>query len=82
MKNIQDELIKIHDQYGISEVANYKIQLLCELFAEEYHNNKTPNKPKERGYFMYNVDICPNKKLPLCSNPCGDCNSCRVANQF
>lgn len=28
--NIQDEVSKIHQKYGISEMANYKIQLLFE----------------------------------------------------
>ena len=28
MKNIQDEVMKIHHQYGTTEMANYQIQLL------------------------------------------------------
>ena len=28
--NIQDEMQKIHHQYGVSEMANYKIQLFIE----------------------------------------------------
>ena len=40
MINIQDEVQKIHNQYGMSEVANYKIQLLFEKYAKEYHNSE------------------------------------------
>ena len=40
MTNIQDEVQKIHHQYGMSEVANYKIQLLCEKYAKEYHDSE------------------------------------------
>jgi hypothetical protein len=38
--NIQDEVMKIHSQYGTSEMANYKIQLLTEQYAKEYHEKK------------------------------------------
>ena len=34
--NIQNEVQKIHNQNGMSEKANYKIQLLCEQHAKEY----------------------------------------------
>ena len=40
MINIQNEVQKIHNQYGMSEIANYKIQLLCEQYAKEYHNSE------------------------------------------
>ena len=40
MTNIQDEVQKIHNQYGVSEMANYKIQLLCEKYAKEYHDSE------------------------------------------
>ncbi len=40
MMNIQNEVQKIHNQYGISEVANYKIQLLCEQYAKDYHDSE------------------------------------------
>ena len=33
--NIQDECIKIHSQYGMSEMANYKIQLLFDSEIEK-----------------------------------------------
>ena len=33
--NIQDECIKIHSKFGMSEMANYKIQLLFETQLEE-----------------------------------------------
>ena len=38
--NIQDEAMKIHNQYGTSEMANYKLQLLTEQYAENYHQDK------------------------------------------
>ena len=38
MINIQDEVAKIHGQFGTSEMANYKIQLLCEQYAKESAN--------------------------------------------
>ncbi|MDD3944637.1 MAG: hypothetical protein PHS38_07985 [Bacteroidales bacterium] len=40
MMNIQNEVQKIHNQYGMSEKANYKIQLLCEQYAKEYHDSE------------------------------------------
>ena len=40
MINIQNEVQKIHNQYGVSEMANYKIQLLCEQYAKEYHDSE------------------------------------------
>lgn len=40
MLNIQDEIIKIHTQFGMSEIANYKIQLLFDKLAKEYHENE------------------------------------------
>ena len=40
MTNIQNEVQKIHNQYGMSEKANYKIQLLCEQYAKEYHDSE------------------------------------------
>jgi len=33
--NIQDECQNIHSQFGTSEMANYKIQLLCDKYAKE-----------------------------------------------
>jgi isocitrate dehydrogenase kinase/phosphatase len=36
MKNIQEKAQEIHSQYGTSEMANYKIQL---LFEEKLKNN-------------------------------------------
>ena len=38
--NIQDEVQKIHAQYGMTEKANYKIQLLTEQYAKEYHEQQ------------------------------------------
>lgn len=40
MMNIQNEVQKIHAKYGISEMTNYKIQLLCEQYAKEYHDSE------------------------------------------
>ena len=40
MINIQNEVQKIHAQYGMSEKANYKIQLLCEQYAKDYHDSE------------------------------------------
>ena len=40
MINIQNEVQKIHHQYGMSEMANYKIQLLCEQYAKDYHDSE------------------------------------------
>ena len=40
MINIQDEAMKIHHQYGTSEMANYKLQLLAEQYAKEYHESE------------------------------------------
>ena len=42
--NIQNEVQKIHNQYGMSEKANYKIQLLCEQYAKEYHDSEDESK--------------------------------------
>ena len=53
MTNIQDELQRIHHQYGTSEKANYEIQ---KLFDKEIENRNTWIKvktlsdlPKQRG---------------------------------
>ena len=40
MINIQNEVITIHHKYGTTELANYKIQLLCEQYAKEYHDQE------------------------------------------
>jgi len=34
MINIQEEVQKIHAKYGMSELGNYKIQLLCERYIK------------------------------------------------
>ena len=34
--NIQDEVSKIHAQYGITEMANYRIQKLFEKYVEQF----------------------------------------------
>ena len=40
MTNIQNEVIAIHHKYGTTELANYKIQLLCEKYAKEYREQE------------------------------------------
>lgn len=35
MENIQDALMKIHQQYGTTEIANYQIQLLFDKNCEQ-----------------------------------------------
>lgn len=40
MINIQDEAMKIHSKFGITEKANYEIQLLTERYAKEYHETE------------------------------------------
>jgi len=63
--NIQNEVQKIHNQYGMSEKANYKIQLLCEQYAKEYHDSelKKLNIPAVVGR---------SEQLVIC-NKCEDC---------
>ena len=34
--NIQDEVSKIHAQYGITEMANYRIEKLFEKYVEQF----------------------------------------------
>ena len=34
--NIQDEVAKIHAQYGMSEMANYQIEKLFEKHVEQF----------------------------------------------
>lgn len=36
--NIQDEVSKIHAQFGVSELANYKIQILFDKHGNEQYN--------------------------------------------
>lgn len=43
--NVQDECIKIHSKYGMSEMANYKIQL---LFDSEIEKVKKEHEEKLR----------------------------------
>jgi hypothetical protein len=46
--NIQEEISKIHSEFGMThitnykmvEIANYQIQLLFDKFAKEYHQNE------------------------------------------
>ena len=38
--NIQDEVQKIHSKFRTNELANYKIQLLCEEYAKQHHESE------------------------------------------
>ncbi len=40
MINLQFEIQKIHSQFGTTEMANYRIQLLAERYAKEYHKSE------------------------------------------
>ena len=80
MINIQNELQKIHHKYGVSETANYKIQLLCELYAEQYHEEKVKklNTPDVVGQSEqlpcdhdYQPDITCGVDITVCTK-CGD----------
>lgn len=46
--NIQNELQKIHTQYGTSEMANYQIQLLFEKVIAEHEAGQWKEYPKEK----------------------------------
>ncbi|HZK19705.1 MAG TPA: hypothetical protein VFC68_03160 [Treponemataceae bacterium] len=79
MMNIQNEVQKIHNQYGMSEKANYKIQLLCEQYAKEYHDSevKKLNIPAVVGQSEQLVCSCGCKKVKTNSGyECGNakCN--------
>ena len=66
MMNIQNEVQKIHNQYGMSEKANYKIQLLCEQYAKEYHESevKKLNIPLEM--FLQYISKVPVNDITMC----------------
>ena len=66
MINIQNEVQKIHNQYGMSEKANYKIQLLCEQYAKEYHESevKKLNIPLEM--FLQYISKVPVNDITMC----------------
>jgi hypothetical protein len=44
--NIQDEVSKIHAQFGVSELANYKIQLLFDKHGNEQYNQALEDAAK------------------------------------
>jgi hypothetical protein len=70
--NTQDEAIKIHSKYGTTEKANYEIQLLCEKYAKEYHEQqlKILNIPDvtNRTYSVDEVKILLEKQKQACAN--------------
>lgn len=59
--NIQDEVIKIHANFGMSEKANYEIQLLCERYAKKYHEQQ--------------VKICLMADVVKAKRTCAKCGS-------
>jgi hypothetical protein len=67
MMNIQNEVQKIHNQYGMSEKANYKIQLLCEQYAKEYHDSevKKLNIPAVSGSCSCGVKYVETKRSDI-----------------
>lgn len=58
--NIQDEAMKIHSKYGTTEKANYEIQLLCEKYAKEYHEQqlKILNMPVVTNRICHKANTC------------------------
>ena len=75
--NIQNEVQKIHNQYGMSEKANYKIQLLCEQYAKEYHDSevKKLNIPAVVGRSEQLVCDHPNEAI-IRDKPTDYCMAC------
>lgn len=73
MINIQDEVQKIHHQYGMSEMANYKIQLLCEQYAKDYHDSEL----KKLNIPAVIKSVCGDCLYYLtCNNECRDKQIC------
>ena len=72
MENIQDEVIKIHHQYGTTEMANYQIQL---LFDRNFNQLKTRIKELE-GTIENNVTEV--SKFFHDGVEIFECNSCRM----
>ena len=69
--NIQDECSKIHSKYGMSEMANYKIQL---LFDSEIEKVKKNTKKSFVGFRL-------KKKLPeISSLEKIQCCKCEIQN--
>ena len=69
MINIQNEVQKIHNQYGISEIANYKIQLLCEQYAKEYHDSEV----KKLNIPAVTKSVCGKCQSYLTNRYCNNC---------
>ncbi len=73
MINIQNEVQKIHHQYGMSEMANYKIQLLCEQYAKDYHDSEV----KKLNIPAVIKSVCGDCLYYLtCNNECRDKQIC------
>jgi predicted RNA-binding protein len=60
--NIQEELQKIHHQYGTTESANYQIQLLFDR-----HNKNLINKIKELEQTIENINALTGEKIEECN---------------
>jgi len=70
--NIQDEVIKIHTKFGVSELANYKIQILCEEYGKEQYNQalddaakKAITKTVESGSNAFYIEVDKDSILKL-----------------
>lgn len=80
---VQDECIKIHSKYGMSEMANYKIQLLfdseIEKVKKEYEDKllwipveeKLPEKENKNGNLLSTSKVVQVKSInfsePFCA---------------
>jgi hypothetical protein len=53
MMDIQKEVQEIHQKYGLSELANYKIQLLCEKYAKMRIKDLLDNLPTDQEVDQY-----------------------------
>ena len=75
--NVQDECIKIHSKFGMSEMANYKIQL---LFDSEIEKVKKEYEEKLR---WIPIDKLENPTIPfLGKDKFGKIELFKVANVF
>lgn len=57
--NIQDEMQNIHHQYGVSEMANYKIEQFIEQLIKDDRAKQSKISP------ISNCDVCYRKKAAL-----------------
>jgi len=78
MINIQDEAMKIHSKFGITEKANYEIQLLAERYAKEYHEAEL----KKLRVGWVSGSVCEHEYITLSTQvgiiqKCKKCHKCR-----